>query len=441
MTQDRLPRFLGPLGAALFTVGWTIGSAVFRVPGQVATGAGSIAVSLMLWVGGGVVALCGAYCYAELSVRMPRSGGEYVYTVTAYGPLLGFLMAWSTLFGAPMAVAAVARAFADYFAVLWPLAEVPRRILAATMIALLGGIAVLSTPASTRVASIAGAGKLLALLALGIAGLFFTGAHPASPPMPASVGGFAALGPAFVAILWAYDGYAAVTSLAGEVRTPQRTLPIGLLLGLACIAAAYVGTNIVYFHVLGFAGVATSEAVAAQTLGAAIGPRAAQVIAMLVMCSTLGTVAAQCIGQSRYYLAPAEDGLFPAWLARVWPRTKTPGNAVVALTGIAICFVLSGGYSAIIGAYALVWYPFLALALASAVVLRRRLGPPEGFSMPLYPLPLIVFIAGIVAMVAASIAENPRALLVALFVPVTGTVVYAIARRRGAIGKRTHGNG
>jgi APA family basic amino acid/polyamine antiporter len=441
MTQDRLPRFLGPLGAALFTVGWTIGSAVFRVPGQVATGAGSITASLVLWIGGGVIALCGAYCYAELSVRLPRSGGEYVYTVTAYGPLLGFLMAWSTLFGAPMAVAAVARAFADYFAVIWPLGEMPRRMLAASVIAVLGSIAVLSTPVSTRLASLAGVGKLLALLALAITGLLFTGVHPPSVPAPVGMGGIGQLGPAFVAILWAYDGYAAVTSLAGEVRTPQRTLPVGLLLGLAFIAAAYVGTNIVYFHVLGFNGVATSEAVAAQTLAAAIGPRAAQVIAILVMCSTLGTLAAQCVGQSRYYLAPAEDGLFPKSLARVWQTTKTPANAVIALTAVAIFFVVSGGYSAIIGAYALVWYPFLALALASAVVLRRREGPPQGFSMPLYPLPLVVFIAGIVAMVAASIADDPRALLVALFVPVTGTVVYAIARRRGAFGGSTRMRG
>jgi APA family basic amino acid/polyamine antiporter len=174
--------------------------------------------------------------------------------------------------------------------------------------------------------------------------------------------------------------------------------------------------------------------VAAQTLGAAIGPRAAQVIAVLVMCSTLGTVAAQCIGQSRYYLAPAEDGLFPKWLARVWPRTQTPGNAVLAMTFVAIAFVLSGGYAAIIGAYALVWYPFLAVALCGAIVLRRRHGAPTGFAMPLYPLPLIVFVAGIVAMCVASVAADPNAVLIALFVPVTGAAVYAVAHRRGAAG-------
>ncbi|MBM3908338.1 MAG: amino acid permease [Gemmatimonadetes bacterium] len=429
MTTDRLPRLLGPISAALFTVGWTIGSAVFRVPGQVASGAGSISASLMLWIGGGVVALCGAYCYAELSVRLPRSGSEYVYTYTAYGPFLGFLIAWATLFGAPMAVAAVARAFADYFSVIWPLGEMPRRLLAASVIAMLGGIAALSTLTSTRIAGLAGVGKLLALLALALTALLFTGTHPVAAPPPPSVGGLAALGPAFVAILWAYDGYASVAGLAGEVRTPQRTLPIGLLLGLGFIATAYVGTNIAYFHVLGFNGVATSETVAAQTLGAAIGPRAAQVIAVLVMCSTLGTVAAQCIGQSRYYLAPAEDGLFPRWLARVWPRTQTPGNAVLAMTVVAMAFVLSGGYSAIIGAYALVWYPFLAVALFGTVILRRRNGVPTGFSMPLYPLPLIVFIAGIAAMCVASVAADPKALLVALFVPATGSVVYAAGRR------------
>jgi APA family basic amino acid/polyamine antiporter len=378
------------------------------------------------------VALCGAYCYAELSVRLPRSGSEYVYTVSAYGPFLGFIIAWSTFFGAPMAVAAVARAFADYFSVIWPLAEMPRRVLAAAMIAVLGGIATASTPGATRIASLAGAGKLLALLALAVAAFFFTGAHPVVPTVAPSTPGIAALGPAIIAILWAYDGYSAAALLAGEVRTPQRTLPVGLLLGLALIAFAYVGTNIAYFHVLGFNGVATSEAVAAQTLGAAIGPRAAQVIAVLVMCSTLGTVAAQCIGQSRYYLGPAMDGLLPRALARIWPSTSTPGTAVLALTGFAMVFVLSGGYSTIIGVLALVNYPLYALALTGAAVLRRRHGAPSAFSMPLYPLPLIIYIAGIAAMVVASIAADPRAIVFALFVPVTGSLLYWATRRRAA---------
>lgn len=104
MRQDRLPRFLGPIGAALLAVGWTIGSGIFRVPGQVAAGAGSISASLLLWGGGGLVALCGALCCAELSVRLPRSGGEYVYPFMAlallgaavlrrkYGPPTGFSM-------------------------------------------------------------------------------------------------------------------------------------------------------------------------------------------------------------------------------------------------------------------------------------------------------------------------------------------------------------
>ncbi len=435
MTQDRLPRFIGPFAAAFYTVGWTIGSAVFRVPGQVATSAGSVTASLLLWAGGGVVALCGAYCYAELGVRVPRSGAEYAYCYASYGRFVGFLMAWCVLFSTPMAVSAVARAFADYFAVIWPLDEVRRRILAASVIAVLGSLAAFSTRASLRLAGLAGAGKLFALLALGVTGLLFTGVHPGAATAAPPVSGLGQLGPAIVAILWAYDGYMAAATLAGEVREPQRTLPVGLLLGLAFIAFAYIGTNIVYFHVLGFNGVATSEAVAAQTLAAAIGPRAAQVIAALVMCSTLGTVAAQMVGQPRYYLAPAEDGLFPKWLARVSPHRATPANAVLALAAVAIVFVLSGGYSALIGVYAIVGYPMVALSLLGAVALRRRHGPPTGFSMPLYPLPLVGFVFGIAAMCIASIAANPIALVYALFVPVTGTLLYAAARRRGAFGE------
>ena len=125
-------------------------------------------------------------------------------------------------------------------------------------------------------------------------------------------------------------------------------------------------------NVLGFNAVAASDAVAAQTLAAAVGPRSAQVIAVLVMASTLGTLAAQSVGLPRYYFAPAEDGLFPKWLTRLTSRALTPANAVVTLGGGSMLFVILGGYSGLIGAYVLVAYPLGALALMGALVLRRR---------------------------------------------------------------------
>jgi APA family basic amino acid/polyamine antiporter len=385
--------------------------------------------SLALWAAGAVVALCGAFCYVELSVRVSRSGSEYAFAHAAYPPIVAFLIAWSVLLSAPAAMAAVARAFADYFAFLWPLEETGRRVLAASAIATLASIAMFSTVAGARIATAAATGKLLALLGIAIAGLLVAAPAPAVLPAGISPSGLSRFGPAMVAIIWAYDGFQSTAVLAGEVRTPQRTLPIGLILGLGIVAVAYIGLNVVYFRVLGLAGVAGSDAVAAQTLAAAVGSQGARIIAALVMMSTFGTVAAQAVGYPRYLFAPADDRLFPSWLARVSPRRATPANAIATLAAVAIVLVALGGYSRLINISVLVNYPLIVVALFGAAILRRTRGVPVGFSMPLYPMPLIVFSAGIAMAVTASIMNDAGALFYAAGVPISGALVYALRRR------------
>jgi APA family basic amino acid/polyamine antiporter len=290
-------------------------------------------------------------------------------------------------------------------------------------------VAVLSTPASTKVAAIAGVGKLLAILALAAVGLVLVNSQPATTLMNQTPFSAGHLGPAFVAIIFAYDGFQSATLLAGEVRDPKRTLPLGLLLGLGLIVLAYVGINSVYFRVLGFAGVASSDAVAAQTLAVTVGPRGSQMIAAMVMASTLGTLAAQTVGLPRYFIAPAEDGLFPSWLARLTTRASTPANAVITLAGAAMLLLIAGDYGALISVCVLVGYPLNAISLLGAVRLRLKEGPPGGFSMPLYPLPLLIFVGGIAATLAASLVGNSQTLFYALGVPASGTAVYAFQRR------------
>lgn len=431
MTAERLPRVLGPFGAAVFTVGFTIGSAVFRVPSLVASSTGSVAVSMLLWVIGGVVALCGAFCYSELSVRIQRPGSEYTYGAAAWGPMVGFLIAWATLLSGPASVAAVARAFADYLSVLVTLDESRRRLVAAGLICALTVIAVLSTKASTRLASMAGVAKLTAILSVVAVGLWYRGAIPDAPVLASSGSNmWMHLGPAMVAIIWAYDGFQCVSLLAGEVKTPQRTLPVGLIVGLGLVMTCYLLLNVTYFHVLGLNGVAAAPTVAATTLSVVLGPVGARLIAALVMTCTLGTVAAQCVSMPRYYLAPAEDGVFPGFLARVSERARTPVNAIVLLGGVAISLVVSGGYLFLIRLVVLSLYPLVCVALLGAVRLRRRDGPPTGFSMPLYPLPLIVFVAGITIAVISSLFDDPMGSMFGIAMPIVGAVIYRLAVRQ-----------
>lgn len=424
-----LPRILGAPAATLFVVTFAIGTAIFLVPGVVASNAGSTAMSITLWVVGGLLTLCGSLCYSELAVRMPRSGGEYRYMFAGWGPRLAFVFAWATLFTMPVGIAAVARGFADYLSAVWPIGEGMRRAAAAVAIATFGAISIASTRAATRVAGLAAIAKLLALLAVALAGILATAPAPPDAAAPAVGGGVTQLATGLVAIIWAFDGCMSVAYIAGEVRDPGRTVPRALLAGLAIIGLAYVLMNLAYFHALGFAGVAGSDSVAAATLGTVLGPAAAKVAAVMVMVSAMGTLAAQAVGNPRYFIGPAEDGLFPAKLAAISPRTLTPVNAILMTATLAIFLVTLGGYAFLIRLYVLGFYPLVVVALFAAMRLRRREGPPRGFSMPLYPLPLVVYGVGIVGICVASAFEDPVGAAFGLLLPLSGAVVYALKRR------------
>jgi APA family basic amino acid/polyamine antiporter len=348
----------------------------------------------------------------------------------AYGPWLAFVFAWTTLLTLPVAIAAVARGFADYLAAIWPLEEAQRRGAAAAAITVFALLSIASTRAATRVAGIAASAKLLALLGIAVAGIALTAGVSAAAPEPAALPQAAHLGLALVPIIFAFDGSMSVAYIAGEVREPARTIPRSLLAGIAIVTATYVLINVVYFHALGFEGVAGSDAVAAATLGAVIGPSASNVVACLVMLSAMGTLAAQLVGNPRCFLGPAEDGLFPAKLAAVSPRTLTPVNAILLAAAIALGLVTIGGYEFLIRLFVLGYYPLIVVALGSAALLRKRSGQPREFAMPLYPLPLLAYGGGIIGICVASALADPTGAVLGLLVPVSGAIVYALVRHR-----------
>lgn len=426
--SSRLPRFLGPAGATLFVVCFTIGTAIFLVPGIIARNAGSMPMSFVAWIAGGLISLCGALCYAELAVRLPQSGAEYRYLFAGYGPAVAFAFAWTCLFAQPVAIAAVARGFADYLAELLPMTETMRRTAAAGAIAVFASIAIRSTPMATRLAGLAATGKLLALLTIVGIGIWFGSRASTAAVVATSSWHWTQLASAMVAVIWAYDGVSSIAVIAGEVRDPQRTLPISLVTAVGIIVTVYVLVNGIYFRMLGFDGVAASGAVAAAALKAGIGSSGAVVIAVMVMCSALGTVAAQMVANPRFFVGPAEDGLFPMRLAAVSPRTLTPVNAILLTAGIAMGLVTIGSYGALIRLYVLSYYPFVVIALLAAVLLRQRQGRPQGFAMPWYPFPLMFYGVSILGICVASALDDPMGAIFSVLIPISGLVVYACRR-------------
>jgi len=433
---DRLPRVMGPLGAAFLSAGWTIGSGIFRLPSEVGTGATSSGMALMLWGLGGVFALCGALCYAELAVRIPRSGGEFVYLNAGFGPGLAFLSGWGyLLLSGPASIAAVSRTFADYAATIHPLSDSGRRVLAAFLIAALATVAARSTRAAATVVSAATLAKLVAIAFIVAAAMaLFPGdpplsseGHPAMfPPAPGPTAAGLAL--AFTAVIYAYDGFQGAALLGGEVTDPGRNIPLGLLIGTSAVAAAYLALNVTYLEVLGFPGVCSSEAVAADTMGVLLGRAGSGFVAGLVMVSTFGSLGAQLLGTPRAIFAMAEEGLFFGAFARPHPRARTPWLAITLVASMAILLVLTGGYGFLIRISVLSSYPLAALAMLAAPRLRRRAGTTSGFSMPLYPLPLAFFVGTIVIVWILSLVGDPPAVLYGVVVTALGAAVYAVRK-------------
>jgi basic amino acid/polyamine antiporter, APA family len=434
----QLPKVMGWPGVALFTVSWTIGSAIFRVPSEIATYAGSADWMMVLWLVGLLLALSGVFVYLELAVRLPRSGGDVVYLKTAFGAGTAFVFGWTTvLMSAPAGMAAVARTFADYAGSLMLLSERQLRVVAASIIAFHTVAAIRSTRFTAGFVSLAGVGKIAALLIVLALSFSLSPADEPTPPALASVApSLTGLAIGLVSVIWAFDGLLSATLLTGEVRNPARDMPLGIICGTLMVAGLYVLLSTGYVRVLGFTGVQASSAVAADTMGALLGHRGVLLMAALVMASTFVTVGAALLGVSRSVYAMAQEGLFFRPFAHLHPRWGTPWLAVALLGTMAMGMVCVGDFGYLIRLYVFVTYPFLALTAVGAIRLRRRDGLPSDYRMPLYPWPIVSF-GGLITFIVTLGAVND--LTLALYGPVVialGVLAYyawrQVTARKGA---------
>lgn len=423
--RDRLPRVFGPVTSVLLLVGTVIGSGIFRLPAEVATRTGRPGMTLLWWGLGAVFALAGAVCYAELGTRLPRSGGEFVYLNAAFGPGLAFLFGWCNLvFAGPASIAAVSRTFADYAATLVPLSEWERRSAAAALILVHTAIAVRSTRAGTRVVSAATLCKLLAFAVVILMAFLLPVQTPLVAPVARPLPSATDLALGFTAIIFAYKGFQNIALMGGEVRDPQRSLPIGLLGGTLLVGVVYLLLNGAFLRVLGFEGVRSSPAVAADAMRGVLGAGGARFVAILVLTATFGTVSAQMLGFPRLAFAMAEERLFFGRFASL-SRWQTPWQAIVLVGGTAAGLVLVGGYASLIRLAVLAIYPLTAVAVYAVVKLRERDGPPS-WSMPFYPLPVLLFVVPVAVVSGFSLTGDPKGFAVSMGATLLGIPVYLV---------------
>ncbi|MBI3568712.1 MAG: amino acid permease [Gemmatimonadetes bacterium] len=425
--SNRLPPVLGAWALALFAVGWTIATAIYRVPGEVAKHAGSAPVALALWVVGAVAALSGALCYAELATRCPRSGGDYVFLRAGWGDAPAFLYGWTMLWAGPATVAAVATVFADYLGTIVALSPVQHGIAAAGVVLFHTALAARSTRTGTGVISGGGVLKVGALLLIVALAFLKPAAHAAAaiqPAIPFTLGG---IGLAQVAVIWAFDGFLGGSSMAGEVHDPHRNIPRGFVAGALILTAVYLLANLAYFHTLGFLGVAQSTTVAADTMQAVAGGTGRAFVAVLVTGSAFISVGAILMGNSRVIFAMAEDGLFFAPFGKV-SRWRTPAVAIATLGSVATVLALLGSYGLLIRWAVLGFYPLGAMSALGLMRMRRMNPQTTGYAVPWYPLPLVLWVTTIGATVALALLGDPWAVAGAAGLAALGFVAFRMTR-------------
>ncbi len=446
---DRLPRRLGFWSAVAVLVGSTIGSGIFRTPAGVAGHVPDVPVFLLAWVLGAVVALCGALTYAELAAAFPRTGGLYVFLREAFGPLAAFLFGWGELViirpGAYGAISITSAAYAirvlhslgltaaDPSTPVLTIGTVviaAEQALAAALIVVVAAVNWFGIHRGAILQNLSTALKVGALIGLVAIGFLLGGGHcvPAMLSQRAPVG----LSPflvAMVAILWAYDGWADLAFVSGEVRDPQRNLPRAIILGTASVVVLYLAAILVYLHLIPMSQMGGAQLVAADAAQILLGPVGVVLVGAAVAVSTFGTLNGSMMTAPRIFFALAEDGLFPRAVARVDPRTGAPTGAIALAALLGAVFVLVRTFAALADQFVIGIWPFYALGVAAVFVLRRRRPDLERpYRTWGYPVVPALFLLGSVFLLGNYLVSQPLTFSVDVGLIAVGIPVYYVWR-------------
>lgn len=428
----------------MIVMGGIVGSGIFMNPYVVAQRVHTAFLILAVWLAGGIMAMLGAFIWAELATRLPGAGGQYLYLRQAYHPSVAFLYGWVLLLVTQTGgMAAVAVTFAHYFREITGMAAADGAIAAAALLGLTA-INCLGVRAGSNVQSALMLTKAAAIALLVGAGLLLGGHH--APPLahaagaavaPHRFGLVASLGAAIIPVAFAYGGWQTSSFVAAEMRDPRRDLSRGLVLGVASVVLLYLAVNFVCVRVLGPAGLAATPTPASAVMRAALGDRGGQWIALGIAVSTLGFLSQSILTAPRVYYAMACDGLFFERVGRLSPRTGAPVTAIVLQGFAASAIAVLGRYEQILNYVTSVDFISFALTSAAVFVMRHReaVSGPSPLSSEIYRVPGHPFTTGLFVLAAAAIVlatfySYPQNSVIGLGILAAGIPVYLYWSRR-----------
>src|SRR5438309_3082959 len=434
-TGTRPRRQLGLFDATMIVMGGIVGAGIFANPSEVAHRVHTPFLILGVWVLGGLIAMCGAFIWAELATRLPAAeGGQYLYLREAYHPSVAFMYGWGLLLVTQTGgMAAVAVIFSSYFRALTGVAW-NDSVIAAAVLLILTGINCLGARAGSNVQSALMLLKIGAIAALVMLGVALGGGSLKYGPLlaqPVSFGLLKSIGAAMVPIAFAYGGWQTATFVAGEMRDARRDLSRGLLMGVAAVVALYLAVNLACLRVLGPAGLDATTTPASDVMRIALGKRGAQWIAAGIAISTLGFLSQSMLTAPRVYYAMGRDGLFFQSVGRLSRRSRAPVVAI-GLQGMAATIIAcSGTYGEILNFEVTVDFIFFGMTAASLFILRwRQIGANAAiYRVPGHPFTTILFVLSCVGIVGSAIVASPANSASALGIMLAALPVYYYWRK------------
>jgi APA family basic amino acid/polyamine antiporter len=411
--------------ATMIVMGGIVGAGIFANPSEVARRVHTPGLILGAWAVGGLLALFGAFIWAELATRLPGAGGQYLYLREAWHPAVAFVYGWVLLLVTQTGgMAAVAVTFASYYRRLTGVGWSDSALAAAVLL----GLTVVNCFGARAGSNVQNSLMVLKVAAIAaLVGIGWTmGGHAAPmPPPAASAGLLRSFGAAMVPIAFAYGGWQTATFLAGEMRDPRRDLSRGLVAGVAGVVALYLAVNVVCLRALGPAGLDATTTPASEVMRAALGERGARWIAVGIAISTLGFLSQGMLTAPRVYYAMARDGLFFERVGRISPRTEAPVFAIVLQGVAATAIACSGKYGEILNFEVTVDFLSFGMTAAALFVFRRRQPAGEGvYRAPGHPYTTAIFVLACAGIVGSAIAAAPANSAIALGILLAGIPVY-----------------
>ncbi len=447
-SHPELVRELGASHATAIVVGTIIGSGIFLVPAEMMQAVGSARLVYLAWIVGGLLSFFGALTYAELGAMKPQAGGEYVYVRDAYGPLAGFLYAWTWfLIAKPASIATITTGlvrilgtFSAFSFLNHPVTSTRFAVsygqlvaIAATvLISFLNYLGIKKAGEFQLIFTLLKIAMIVAIVVIGfsyVSGSWgnFAGSYSAAK------GGIAGFMAALVAALWAYDGWNDLNMVAGEVRQPERNIPIALIAGVATVAALYMLVNAAVQYVMPANAIANSPRAASDATALVLGPLGASIVSAGMAVSMLVTLNGTVMSGARVPYAVARDGYFFRALAEVHPSFHTPSIAIAVQAILAIVLLLLGGsFRQFFSLAIFAEWLFYMIAGSTVFVFRRRdpsaRRPYRVWGYPAVPL---LFVLASAVLLYYTFTDNLRNSAMGSLVILAGIpVFYLFARRR-----------